>query len=242
MIVTAACTPQDTGKWEWCRVDELLNPPPDAAWNSLYNGLWITIQATVIGAIIAIVLGLVFAIMRRSSIRPISWTATAIVEFIRSTPLLVQLFFLFFVIVPTLFTGMDVETQAKVAGFTGLGLHYATYMSEVYRAGIDGVPKGQWEASTALSLPQSRVWLSVILPQAIPRVLPALGNYVIAMFKEVPLLFTIGVTEMLFDAQSYGSGTFHYTEAITLVGVFFLVVSIVTAIPIRLLERRYGHL
>jgi polar amino acid transport system permease protein len=242
MILAEACTPEDTGKWEWCRVDELLYPPPDATWESLYDGLWITIQATVIGAIIAVILGLVFAIMRRSTVRAVSWTATAIVEFIRSTPLLVQLFFLFFVIVPTLFSGMEVETQAKVAGFTGLGLHYATYMSEVYRAGIDGVPKGQWEASTALSLPRTRVWTSVILPQAIPRVLPALGNYVIAMFKEVPLLFTISVTELLFDANQYASATFESTEAYTLVGVFFLVISIITAIPIRLLERRYGHL
>jgi polar amino acid transport system permease protein len=196
----------------------------------------------VIGAIVAVVLGLVFAIMRRSTARPVSWIATGIVEFVRSTPLLVQLFFLFFVIVPALFPGMEVETQAKVAGFTGLGLHYATYMSEVYRAGIDGVPKGQWEASTALSLPRTRTWTDVILPQAIPRVLPALGNYVIAMFKEVPLLFTITVTELLFDANAYASATFQSTEAYTVVGVFFLVVSIITAIPIRLLERRYGHL
>ena len=229
-------------KWSWDRVDQLLNPPPDATWESLYEGMWITVQATVIGALIAIVLGLVFAIMRRSTVRPVSWIATGIVEFIRSTPLLVQLFFLFFVIVPTLFPGMEVETQAKVAGFTGLGLHYATYMSEVYRAGIDGVPKGQWEATVALSLPRTRVWTDVILPQAIPRVLPALGNYVIAMFKEVPLLSTITVTELLFNAQSYASATFQNIEAYTLVGLFFLVVSIVTAIPIRLLERRYGHL
>lgn len=229
-------------KWSWDRVDQLLNPPADATWESLYDGLWITIQATVIGSIIAIVLGLVFAIMRRSTVRPVSWIATIIVEFVRSTPLLVQLFFLFFVIVPTLFSGMEVETQAKVAGFTGLGLHYATYMSEVYRAGIDGVPKGQWEATTALSLPRTRVWSDVILPQAIPRVLPALGNYIIAMFKEVPLLSTITVTELLFNAQRYGGDTFEYTEALTLVGVFFLVVSIITAVPIRLLERRYGHL
>jgi polar amino acid transport system permease protein len=241
MIAAEPCAEQ-TGKWEWCRVDELLNPPPDATWSSLWDGLWITIQATVIGAIIAVVLGLVFAIMRRSTARPVSLTATAIVEFVRSTPLLVQLFFLFFVIVPTLFPGMEVETQAKVAGFTGLGLHYATYMSEVYRAGIDGVPKGQWEATTALSLPRTRTWTDVILPQAIPRVLPALGNYIIAMFKEVPLLSTITVAELLFNANVYASSTFHYTEAYTLVGVFFLVVSIITAIPIRLLERRYGHL
>lgn len=233
-------------KWDWQNLEYVLDPdkyaedtgiaPEDVPWDSLYDGLWITIQATFFGALLAISLGLVFAIMRRSSIRPVSWIAGAIVEFIRSTPLLVQLFFLFYVM-PTL----GLELGAKTAGFIGLGLHYATYMSEVYRAGIDGVPKGQWEASTALSLPRARVWTSVVLPQAIPRVLPALGNYIIAMFKEVPLLSTITVIDMMSVARTFSSNTFASTEVYTAVGVFFLVVSIITAVPIRLLERRYGH-
>jgi polar amino acid transport system permease protein len=148
----------------------------------------------------------------------------------------VQLFFLFFVL-----PEVGISLGAMTAGVLGLGLHYATYMSEVYRAGIEGVPKGQWEASTALSLPRLRVWTSVILPQAIPRVLPALGNYVIAMFKDVPLLSTITVIDMMAVARAYSSQTFFSTEVYTAVGVFFLVVSIITAVPIRVLERRYGH-
>jgi polar amino acid transport system permease protein len=225
-------------KWDWNNLDDALHPEnvPDATWESLYDGLWITIQATLIGSLIALTLGLVFAILRRSSIRLVSLPVAAIVEFIRSTPLLVQLFFLFYVL-PT----VGISLGALTAGCIGLGLHYATYMSEVYRAGIDGVPKGQWEASTALSLPRTRVWTSVILPQAIPRVLPALGNYIIAMFKETPLLSTITVLELLANANSFGSTNAAYTEVFTAVGVFFLVVSILTAIPIRLLERRYGH-
>jgi polar amino acid transport system permease protein len=233
-----------TDKWDWQNLDYALNPEKyaednglDAApFESLYHGLWITIQATFWGALLAISLGLVFAIMRRSEILPIRAPAAAVVEFVRSTPLLVQLFFLFFVL-----PEVGISLGPLLAGVIGLGLHYATYMSEVYRAGIEGVPVGQWEASTALSLPRLRVWTSVILPQAIPRVLPALGNYVIAMFKDVPLLSTITVIDMMAVARAYSSQTFASTEVYTAVGVFFLVVSIITAVPIRMLERRYGH-
>jgi len=111
----------------------------------------------------------------------------------------------------------------------------------VYRAGIEGVPRGQWEAATALNLPRVRVWTSVILPQAIPRVIPALGNYLVAMFKETPLLSAITVVEMLNVAVAFSSTTGRSVEAYTLVGVLFLLVSLPAAFLIRRLERRFGH-
>lgn len=214
--------------WDW-----------DFFWDNLptlLDALKTTVLATLLGSLLAIVLGLVLAIVRRSRIRPVRGIAKAIVEFIRSTPLLVQLYFLFFVL-----PSLGITLSALTTGVIGLGLHYAAYMSEIYRAGIDGVPKGQWEACTALSLPRARQWIGVILPQAIPRVLPALGNYVIAMFKDTPLLSAITVTEMMFEAKTIGSASFRYLEPITAVGLLFLVVSIVAAIPIRMLERRYAH-
>jgi polar amino acid transport system permease protein len=134
---------------------------------AILEGLLVTLQATVLGALLAYVLGLVFALLRRSPIRVISTVVWLIMEFIRSTPLLVQLFFLFYVL-PL----VGVTLSPMVTGVLGLGLHYATYTAEVYRAGIEAVPKGQWEAATALSLPTRRVWTAVVLPQAIPRVLP----------------------------------------------------------------------
>jgi polar amino acid transport system permease protein len=203
---------------------------------TLLDALKTTVLATVLGSLVAIVLGLVLAILRRSDVRPVRGATKAVIEFVRSTPLLVQLYFLFFVL-----PSLGITLSALTTGVIGLGLHYAAYMSEVYRAGIDGVPKGQWEACTALSLPRARQWTGVILPQAIPRVLPALGNYVIAMFKDTPLLSAITVTEMLFTAKAIGSESFRYLEPITTVGLLFLVVSLLAAIPIRMLERRYGH-
>jgi polar amino acid transport system permease protein len=155
------------------------------------------------------------------------------VEFVRSTPLLVQVFFLYFAL-----PRFGITLSALTVGVIGLGVHYATYTSEVYRAGIDAVPKGQWEAATALSLSRSRTWTGVILPQAIPRVVPALGNYVISMFKEVPLLLAISVVEVVSKAQEIGSQTFRFTEPFTIAGLLFLVLSYPASMLVRRLERR----
>jgi polar amino acid transport system permease protein len=125
-----------------------------------------------------------------------------------------------------------------LAGVIGLGLHYSTYTSEVYRAGIEGVPRGQWEAATALNLSARRTWIGVVLPQAIPKVIPALGNYVNGMFKDTPLLSAITVVELLNEAHAIGAQSFRYLEPITLVGVLFFVVSYPTALLVRRLEAR----
>lgn len=207
----------------------------DFAFESLpliLSGLSTTVIATVLGSLVAYVLGLVFAVLRRSPIRAVSRTTYWVVEFIRTTPLIVQLFFLFFVL-----PNLGIQFDALTTGIIGLGLHYAAYTSEVYRAGIEAVPPGQWEACRALSLPPRRVWTSVILPQAIPKVVPALGNYTISMFKETPLLFAITVTEMLTEARGIGDIEGRYLEPYTIVGLLFLILSIVASLLVQLLER-----
>jgi len=115
-------------------------------------------------------------------------------------------------------------------------VHYATYCSEVYRAGLENIPKGQWEASTALNLSPYVTFRDVIIPQAIPPVVPALGNYFVALFKETPLLSAIAVLELMQTAKILGSENFRYIEPITLVGVFFLIMSLAAAWLIRRLE------
>ena len=201
------------------------------------EGLWTTFQATVYGSIIAYVLGLVFALLRRSPIAVVRGVVWAIIEFIRSTPLLVQLFFFFFVL-----PDIGIKFDPLTTGVIALGLHYATYTAEVYRAGIDAVPPGQWEAATALSLPRSRTWTAVILPQAVPRVLPALGNYTISMLKETPLLLTISVVDIVGSAYQQGSSSFRYVEPITIAGILFLVLSLLASLLVRWMERRVGTL
>ncbi|MER6840779.1 ectoine/hydroxyectoine ABC transporter permease subunit EhuD [Streptomyces platensis] len=199
----------------------------------ILKGLWITIQATFYGSLVSFALGLVWAMALRSRSRWVTWPVSVFVEFVRNTPLLVQLFFLFFVL-----PGWGLTFAPLTTGVIGLGLHYSTYTSEVYRAGIDGVPPGQWEAATALNLPRRRTWTAVILPQAFRRVVPALGNYVIAMFKDTPLLAGITVADMLFQANSISATTFDYLEPITVVGVLFVVISYPTSLLLRALERR----
>lgn len=152
----------------------------EAAWAALpvvLDGFRITLLATVLGFVVAAVLGLVIALVLRADTRWLTLPVRAAAGFIRSTPLLVQLFAAW-VLLPGL--------NALTLGVLVLGVHYATYLCEVYRAGIDAVPKGQWEACTALSLPRRRVWRAVVLPQAVRNVLPPLGNYAVSMFKETP--------------------------------------------------------
>lgn len=212
--------------WSWPFAWQIL---PD-----LLRGLVVTFEATVLGSILAYVLGLVFAMIRRARIPVLSQAVWLFVEFVRSTPLLVQLYFIYFVF-PVVF---GITLGSLLTGVLGLGVHYATYTSEVYRAGIDAVPHGQWEAATALSLPRGRVWTAVVLPQAIPRVLPALGNYMISMLKETPLLLSIGVLELVGRAQAAGSEAYRYVEPYTMAGVFFLVLSYPASVLVRRLERR----
>ncbi|OAE53543.1 ectoine/hydroxyectoine ABC transporter permease subunit EhuD [Achromobacter insolitus] len=205
---------------------------------TLGSALLITIQATLLGMLVAITLGLVLALLRRSRLRMVSLPTAFVIEFVRSTPLLVQMYFLFYVLPLT-----GVRMSPLATGITALGLHYATYCAEVYRAGIESVPRGQWEAATALNMSRWRTAVGVVLPQAIPPVVPALGNYLVAMFKDTPLLSAITVVELLQQSKMIGSATFRYTEPLTLVGVLFLALSLVAAWGVRGLEarlQRYG--
>lgn len=210
--------------WDWELTRNAIVP--------ILKGFGITILATILATLVALVLGLLIAIIRRSAPKVISIPVVALVEFIRSTPLLVQLFAVY-----VIFS----QLNAFQVGIIVLGVHYATYMSEVYRAGIDGVPKGQWEAATALSLPPTRTWGAVVLPQAVRNVLPALANYMISMFKETPFLAVIGVHEMVFEADQIGSFSFRYLEVYTIAGLMFLAASVPTSMLTRRLEKRLAH-
>ncbi|MDQ0340353.1 polar amino acid transport system permease protein [Caldalkalibacillus uzonensis] len=202
----------------------------------IFQAMWVTLSATVLGFMLALILGLAWALARRSTFKPLAWTVAGIVEFIRSTPLLVQLFFLYMAFPQIPYIGVTLD--AFTAGVIGLGVHYSTYLSEIYRSGIESIPKGQWEASTALNFSKVQTWTKVILPQAIPPVLPMFGNYLIVMFKETPLLAAITVVEMLQVSLIIGSQSFRYIEPITIVGLLFLLLSYPSALLVRRLEQK----
>ena len=195
----------------------------------------VTVEATLISFVIALILGLILAVLRMSG-PVIGWFASAFVELVRSTPLLIQIFFIFFVL-----PRFGVTLDAFTAGIIALSLHYGCYCSEVYRAGLEAVPRGQWEACTALNFNSWNTFKNIILPQAIPPIVPALGNYLVALFKDTPLLSAIAVAELVQTAKSMGSETFRYNEPMTIVGLTFLVLSLVSAVGIRWLEQRLNR-
>lgn len=201
-------------------------------------GLYILIRATLLGFTVAVVLGFFLALGRRSTRKWLQMPTAFIIEFIRSTPILVQFFFL-----QALFREMDaVSLGAMELTVMGLGLHYGTYCSEAYRAGINSVPAGQWEAAIALNLGPATKWTQVIIPQAVPNVLPALGNFLIAGFKDAPMAGPVlGLPCMLFFAQWIRADDFRPVEPMLLIGVGFLLASLPAAWALRRLEERIEY-
>ncbi len=202
---------------------------------ALLRGAIVTAEATFGGMALALVGGLVLALGRRSQLPGVSRLAASYVLFMRNTPLLVQIYFLFYVLP---FAG--ITFGALTTGILALGLNYSAYIAEVYRAGIDGVPQGQWEAARALDFSPGQTWTRVILPQALPPMLPVLGNYLIGMFKDSPLLATITVPEMFAAAEHIAGETYRYNEPYTLVGLIFLCLSYPASLAVRQLEKRFG--
>jgi len=213
-------------EWNWEYSLEILP--------ALIKALRVTVFATFVGMSLALFLGLLLALGRRSRFRILSLPVSGFIEFVRTTPLLVQLYFLFYVL-----PNYGILLSPFEAGFIGLGVHYSTYLSEVYRAGIEAVPREQWEAATALNFSWKKTWTRIILPQTVPPMLPVFGNYLIAMFKETPLLAAITVIELLETAKTFGDITFQYLEPFTIVGLLFLVLSYSSALIIRRLEGRF---
>jgi len=210
-------------EWRWEFTFEIL---PQMLWATLN-----TFMAAGLGYAIAAVVGLLFMLGQRTSYKFINIPTREIVEFIRSTPLLVQLFFVYFVA-----PQFGLTLSAWVSAMFTIGLHYGTYLSEVYRGALEGVPKTQWEACRALNFSTSYTYQRIVLPQAFPIAIPGMGNYLVGIFKDTPLLATIGVAELFFTANALGAYTYRYLEPYTLVGIIFLIISVPTAIGIRRLE------
>ncbi|TDT32614.1 ectoine/hydroxyectoine ABC transporter permease subunit EhuD [Naumannella halotolerans] len=203
---------------------------------ALLQGFLTTIEITLLGTALAAALGLVVAILRHLRIPVISRLLTFSVLFVRGTPLLVQAYFAFFVL-----PSFGLTFSALATGVVVIGINYSAYMAEVYRAGIESVPKGQWEAATALNLPRGRVWSKIVLPQALRTVVPMLGNYLIMMFKDSAILSAITVVELMAVAQQIGSSEFRYLEPMTIAAVLYFIVSYPSSILVNRLEARLAH-
>lgn len=211
--------------WDWDYASSVL---PD-----LLRGLIVTVQVTLMASALALALGVVMAIVWRLRIALLSPVLLGFARIIRGTPLLVQLYIIFYVL-PQFLPTLSPTTSAVL----GLGINYSTYMAEAVRAGLAGIPAGQWEVAIALNLPSRKAWTRIILPQLIAPTLPVVGNYVNSMFKISALVSAISVVDVFNAASIAGNATYRYLEPFTMVGLLYLAVSVPVTIVLRLAENR----
>ncbi len=198
------------------------------------RGAEITIILALCAVLFGTVLGLLLTLVRRSKIKPISILATAYVEFVRGTPLLVQIYIIY-IGLPNL-TGLDISDMA--VGAVALSLNSAAYISEIIRAGIDAVDKGQMEAARSLGMTQGQAMIDVIIPQAFKNILPALGNEFIAVIKESSMVSVIGVAELMYNAGIVRGNTALGLEPVIVAAVIYFVITFTLTRGLGFVERR----
>lgn len=200
---------------------------------ALLEGALVSVELTLSVMALSLVLGLIVALARLTRMRPIRAAATFYIEVIRGTPCLLQLFYIYFVL-----PAFGIRLPAFTAGVIGLTVNYAAYLSEVYRAGIQAVAKGQLEAAQALGMSRSLMMRLIILPQAIRIIVPPLGNYFISLFKDTALASIITVKELLFTGQIIAAINFQYFTIFTIIGMIYLAISYPGSLGVQYLERR----
>ena len=196
-------------------VQDIIDFAPD-----LFKGAVVTVEITLISMVFALAIGLAVACIRSSAIKVLKAPAILFVDVLRGTPLILQIFYIYYVL-PLAGFALDAFT----AGVIALSLNYGAYLSEVFRAGIEGVAAGQREAAWSLGLPQRQIMTLVILPQAIRAVIPAAANYFIALFKDSALVSVIAITELLRAGQLLAASTYKVFEIYTLVALVYLGIS-----------------
>ncbi len=199
----------------------------------LLRGALISIELTLSVMALSLVFGLIVALARLTRFRAVRTVATFYIEIIRGTPALLQLFYIYFV-----FPAFGIKFPAFTAGVIGLTVNYSAYLSEVYRAGIQAVAKGQLEAAQALGMSRTQMMRLIILPQAIRIIVPPLGNYFISLFKDTALASLITVRELIFTGQIIASTNFQYFAIFTIIGVIYLAISYPGSLGVQYLERR----
>lgn len=221
---------------------------------TILRGLMLTIFLTIASMVLGTLLGLGLAIMRSSSIKPIAATAGVYITLFRGTPVLVQLIFWFNIaaLYPNLTIGIpftDISTAIDVnalmapitAALIGLTLNQAAYMAEIIRGGFSSVGKGQIEAADSLGMSAATKMRKVIIPQAMPSIIPATGNQVIGMFKETSLVSVLGVAELLQSAQLIYARTYETIPLLIVASLWYLVMTLLLSYPQAQLEKKYSR-
>ncbi len=221
--------------WQWFRVPKYLYQFEDGrlVTGPILEGLKITLHITWISLILTYVIGLVTALMRLSNSLLARAIARAYLEITRNTPLLVQIFFMYFVVAPIL------DIDRFTAGVLALSFFEGSYASEIYRAGIVAVNKGQWEASYTLGLSTYQNYRYIILPQAVRRILPPLTSQAVSLIKDSSLVSVIAIYEMTMYANEIVSETFLVFEVFFTIAAIYLALAIVLSQIVAYFEKRY---
>jgi polar amino acid transport system permease protein len=198
--------------WQWPFLIEIFP--------TILRALGVSVLATITGFGLAIFIGIFLLLGQRTRYGAVNWVVRELTNFVRTTPILVQLFFIFYV-----FPQMGITMSPWVAGMVTLGVHYGAYLSEVYRGALMSVPKGQWEACKAIGLSPVKTLVRVVIPQALPASMPGLRIYLIGCFKDTSILSVISIAEMVQTASTIGTNSYRFLEPFTLIGVLSFLVA-----------------
>jgi len=200
---------------------------------ALLKGAWLTIVISLLSYGLSLVVGLLFGIMRISRLWPLRFIATPYVQFIRGTPLILQLFFIYYVL-----PYAGIILTPFVSAIIGLTMNYSAYMAEVFRGGILAIPKGQWEAGLSVGMSRRLLLRRIILPQAMRIVVPAIGNFFVSIFKDSALVSVITMRDLMFSGQILAAATFRHFEIFTEVAVIYFIISYPTAKFVEWIEAK----
>lgn len=201
----------------------------------LLTGAWVTLQITVAGCALAVVMGLIAGLCKLYGARPLRWLAVLYIEVFRGTSALVQLFWLFFVL-----PHFGVHLSPMAVAIIALGLNVGAYGAEVVRGAIVAVPRGQFEAAIALNMSHLTTMWRIILPQALVRMIPPWGNLFIELLKASALVSLITISDLTFKAYQINQTTFRTVEIFSLVLVMYLGIALIITLSMRMLETRAG--
>jgi len=199
----------------------------------LLEGTRITITVSAVAYLLSLVLGLLFGLGRIAPFWLVRWVAAAYVQFFRGTPLLLQLFFIYYIM-----PYAGVVLSPFTSGVMGLTINYSAYMAEVFRSGIQAIPPGQWAAAQSLGMSRSQLMRRIILPQAIRVVIPPLGNFLVSIFKDSALVSVITMRDLMFSGELLASATFKHFQIFALVALIYFVISYPLAKVVEHIEGR----
>jgi polar amino acid transport system permease protein len=212
-------------RFDWSAIPEMMP--------ALLTGLRVTVLLTFVIMGIALIAALPIALARMSSRRWLRFPSTIYVQVLRGTPVLLQLFYLYYVLP---FAG--IELNAWTAGIIGMSVAYSAYLSEIYRAGIEAVDRGQTEAALALGMSRVQVMRIVVLPQAFRIVIPPIGNMFVGLFKDTSLLSILTIRELMFQGQLLAATNFRHITIFTVIAILYLAVCWPSAAIIDRLEQK----